>query len=71
MAATVTDTKLSVNLILDNGNGNTVSMPFGPLNLTAFNADKVMALVGLLAPCLNKSLVRTEKVLVSTLTDDE
>jgi hypothetical protein len=68
MAATTTCTKIAVNLVLDNGSGKTVSISLGSLNKTAFDADKVMAIVSLLTPCLDKSLVRTEKVEVSTLT---
>ena len=68
MAAVVTDNKFSVNLILDNGNGKTITLPLGSLNKDAFDADKVMAIVGLLVPCLDKSLLRTEKIAVSTIT---
>ena len=67
MAATVTDSKVSVNVILDGGNGKTISIPLGSLDKDAFNVDKVMGIVALLTPCLDKTVLRTEKVLVSTL----
>ena len=71
MAAIVTDTKLSVNLVLDNGDGTTVSVPLGALNKDAFNADKVMGIKAMLTPYLSKTLARVEKITVSTITSGE
>ena len=71
MAAVVTDTKVSVNFVLNNGEGKTVSVPLGPLNKDAFNADKVMALATAVTTYLTKTLLRVEKIVVSTITKDE
>ena len=75
MAATSTVNKLSVNLLLNNGtdasgNTKTVSVSLGALNKDAFDADKVMAVAGLLSPCFEKSLHSVQKVEVSTLTNN-
>ena len=71
MAATVTDTKIYVNLVLDNGDGKTISLPLGSLNKDAFDANKVMDIVNVLEPCLDKSLLRTEKITYSTIANGE
>ena len=76
MAVTTTTSKVSVNVKLNNGtnaNGTekTLSLSLGSLNKSAFDADKVMAIVALLEPCLEKTVNSVEKVEVSTLTDDE
>ena len=75
MAITSTTSKVSVNVKLNNGtnaNGTpkALTVSLGALNKDAFDADKAMAIVGLLAPCLEKSLVSVEKVEVSTLTSN-
>ncbi|MBQ7154659.1 MAG: hypothetical protein IJR85_03760 [Synergistaceae bacterium] len=76
MAITTTLNKVSVSLKLNNGTSaqgttKTISISLGSLNKDTFNADKAMAIVELLEPCLDKALVRTEKSEVSILTDDE
>ena len=71
MAAIVTDNKISVNVVLDNGSGNTISLPLGSLNKSSFNADKVMAIVNTLTPCLDKTFVRVEKITASTITSGD
>lgn len=68
MPATTTTTKISVNVMLNNGNNKTLSISLGSLNKDAFDADKVMAIVDLLEPCLEKTINSVEKVEVSTLT---
>ena len=65
--------KVSVNVKLENGtdtSGNikTVSLSLGTLSKDNFDADKALAVVSLLAPCLNKTVNAVEKVEVSTLT---
>ena len=67
MSASVTTTKLCVNVKLDNGtaaNGTTktVSISLGSLDKDAFNADKVCSIVSLLSPVLEKSIWAVEKV---------
>lgn len=76
MAITTTLNSTKVNVKLNNGtnaNGTTrtVSFSLGSLNKAAFDADKAMAIVALLEPCLEKTLNSVEKVEVSTLADDE
>ena len=68
MAVTTTVSKISVNVKVNNGNNKTLSINLGSLNKDAFNADKAMAIVGLLSPCLEKTVSSVEKVEVSTLT---
>ena len=65
--------KVSVNIKLNNGQdaqGNTklVSISLGSLSTSGFNADKALTIVGLLEPCLNKTVEAVEKVEVSSLT---
>lgn len=74
MAAVTTLNKVSVNVKVNNGTTptgtvKTLSVSLGSLNKDAFDADKAMAIVRLLEPCLEKALVSVEKVEVSTLTD--
>ena len=76
MATTSTTSKVSVNVKMNNGTNTdgtakTLSLSLGSLNKSAFDADKAMAIVALLEPCLEKTLHSVEKVEVSTLTDDE
>ena len=65
--------KVSVNVKLNNGtdsqgNVKTVNVGLGTLSTTGFNADKALAVVSLLGPCLSKTVYAVEKVEVSTLT---
>ena len=76
MAAVTTLNKVSVSLKLNNGTSatgavKTVSISLGTLKKDAFNADKAMAIVGALTPCLNKTLVSVNKTEVSTLTNGD
>ena len=73
--ATVTSTKLRVNVKLDNGTTatgatKTVSISLGSLNKDAFDADKAVTLAGLLSPVLSKSIVTIEKVETSAISAD-
>ena len=75
MAITSTTSKVSVNVKLNNGtntNGTpkTLTVSLGSLNKDAFDADKAMAIVELLEPCLEKTINSVEKVEVSTLTSN-
>ena len=65
--------KISVNIKLDNGtdgegNQRTVSIPLGTLNKDNFDADKAIAIIAALEPCLSKTVYAIEKVEVSSLT---
>ena len=71
--ATTTLTKVSVNMKLNNGQdaqGNTklVSLSLGSLSKDNFNVDKALAVIGLLEPCLNKTIEAVEKVEISSIT---
>lgn len=71
--ATSTLKKVSVSVRLDNGtdaDGNTITvgLGLGSINKDTFNADKVLAIVGVLEPCLNKTVDSVEKTEVSTIT---
>ena len=65
--------KVSVNMKLNNGQdalGNTrlVSLSLGSLDKDGFDVDKVLTIIGLLEPCLNKTIEAVEKVEVSSIT---
>ena len=71
--ATETLKKVSVNLKLENGtdaegNMKYVSVSLGTLNKDNFDADKALAVVTVLAPCLSKTVGSVEKTATSTLT---
>ena len=73
LMATTTLKKVSVSIKLDNGtdaegNQKTVSISLGNLSKDTFDADKALAIVGALEPCLNKMPVSVEKTEVSTLS---
>ena len=73
MPATVTTSKIRVNVKLNNGyapSGATkyVSIPLGKLDKDAFDADKVVNIVALLSPVLDKSVASVEKVETSTIS---
>ena len=73
--ATVTSTNLRVNVKLDNGTTEsgatkTVSIPLGTLDRYAFNAEKVIAIVGLLSSVLSKGITMVEKVETSVISAD-
>lgn len=71
--ATATLKKVSVSVKLDNGvdsegNIKMVSLSLGSMDKDSFNADKALAIVSLLGPCLSKTVEAVEKTEVSTLT---
>ncbi|MBQ7544224.1 MAG: hypothetical protein IJT02_04690 [Synergistaceae bacterium] len=73
MPATVTTSKIRVNVKLNNGTTatgatKTVSVSLGNLNKDAFDADKAISIVSLLSPVLDKSIVTVEKVETSTVS---
>lgn len=73
MAVTSTTTSIKVNVVLSNGtnaNGTvkTINLSLGSLDKDAFNADKAMAIIDLLEPCLEKTRLRVEKHETSSLT---
>ena len=76
MAAVTTLNNVSVSMKLNNGTSatgavKTVSVSLGSLNKDTFEANKAMAIVTLLTPCLAKSLVSVNKTEYSTLTVGE
>lgn len=71
--ANIVKKKISINIKLNNGtdsegNQRTVSVPFGTLSQYNFNADKVLAVIAALEPCLDKSLSSIEMVELSNIT---
>lgn len=65
--------KITVNVKLENGtdeagNIKTVSVSLGNLSEDNYNADKALAVVSLLAPCLSKTVSSVEEVTVKTIT---
>ena len=66
--------KVSVSIKLDDGtdsqgNPKTVSVSLGSLSKDSFDADKALAIVDALEPCLNKSVSSVEKTEVSTISE--
>ncbi|MBQ3653676.1 MAG: hypothetical protein II954_04590 [Synergistaceae bacterium] len=75
MAATVTPTKVAVNLKLDagttaSGDVKTVNVGLGKLSVQSFNADKALAIANLIEPCLSKSIYILEKVETSRIDEE-
>lgn len=68
VTTTLASTKVYVVLNKNGANSGTINLSLGSLNKAAFDADKAMAIVGLLSPCLEKTVARVEKADVSTLT---
>ena len=71
--ANATLKKVSVNVKLDDGTDSdgkqhTVSIALGTLSKDNFDADKALAIINALEPCLTRDLVSVEKVEVSTIT---
>ena len=65
--------KVSVNVKLNDGTdaegkARYVSLSLGNLSEENFDADKALAIVTALAPCLSKTVSSVEEVRVSTLT---
>lgn len=70
MSATTTLTKTSVSIKLDNGNSKTVSVSLGSLDKSAFDADKAMNIIALLANILDKQISTIEKTDKSELKSE-
>ncbi len=71
--ATTALNKVSVSVVLEDGtdakgNLKTTSISLGTLDKDNFNADKALAIVSLLEPCLSKTLYSVRKTEVSTLS---
>ncbi|MBQ7193721.1 MAG: hypothetical protein IJR98_05065 [Synergistaceae bacterium] len=71
--ATTALKKVSVNVKLNNGtdasgNDKFVNVTLGNLSEENYDADKALAIVTALAPCLSKTVSTVEEVKVSTLT---
>lgn len=65
--------KVSVNLKLENGtdaygNVKLINLSIGNLSKDTFDADKALAIAGLIEPCLSKAVSSVEKTEVSTIT---
>ncbi len=74
MAVTARLDKIAAKMNLNNGldaqgNVKTVGVNLGSLNPETYDADKVMAIVEGLTPCLTKSVVSVQEVRTSTLID--
>ena len=72
-ASTVTE-KIAVSLRLNNGTTTTgqiktIGVSIGNLDKTAFNADKALAIAGLIEDCLTKSVYKVQKVETSEITN--
>ena len=67
--ATAITTKIRVNIKLDAGNGKTVSVSLGSLNKDAFDANKVLSIVGLLDSIFDKSIDSVEKIETSAIIE--
>lgn len=65
--ATSNSQKISVNIVLNNGDNSYVYTSLGPINKATFDADKAYAIVALLTPCLTKTLHHVEKLELSTI----
>ena len=75
MAVITSTKKISVNVKLDNGtdekgNVRTVNLGLGNLSLSGFDAEKAMAVVDLIKPCLCHTVYSVEKVEVSELEEE-
>lgn len=65
--------KCAVNIVCNNGtdsNGNFryAYIPISNLYYYTYDADKALAVVSALAPCLSKTIIRVEEVAVSSLS---
>ena len=65
--------KVSVNIKLDNGTDadgkqRTVSVFLGNFSKDNFNADKALAIINALEPCLSKTVYSVDMVQTSTIT---
>ena len=72
MAIIVEPKKISVNLLLENGQTEegrvkTVNVSLGNLNVYAFDADKAYAIAEVLTPCLSKELYSIQKTETSEI----
>lgn len=72
MAARTVTEKIAVNLRLNNGTSTTgqvktVGVSIGKLNTTAFDADKALAVAGLIGDCLTKSVYEVQKTETSKI----
>ena len=69
MAVTTTPQKVSINIVLNNGENSYVYTSLGQINNAAFDAAKVLAIVTLLEPCLAKTVDHVEKLELSTIEE--
>ena len=70
MAAIVTTQSIRVYLALHNGGTSTVNISLGNINKNAFDPAKVINIVNLLEPCLEKSVYGIYKIENSLITDE-
>lgn len=74
MAATLYTEKIAVNLLLNNGTTTTggvrtATVGLGKMSKTGFDADKVLAIVNLLSPCLSKPVHEVVRVATDQITN--
>lgn len=65
--------KVACNVMVETGtdaegNIKTASVSLGTLSKDSWNADKALAIVSALGPCLSKSINSTDKVQTSTIS---
>ena len=65
--------KVSVNIKLDDGTDSdgkqhTISIALGNLSKDNFDADKALAIINALEPCLTRDLVSVDMLQTSTIT---
>ena len=75
MAAITTLKTVKVTAKLNNGTTasggiKTANVNLGDLNKSNFDADKAIAIISLLEPCLDKSLYAIEKTEVSSIAEE-
>ena len=73
LMAVATLKKVSVSVKLDDGtdsqgNSKYVGVSLGDLSENNYDADKILAIVDNLEPCLNKSVARVEETKVNVIT---
>lgn len=71
--AVETRKKVACNVVLENGtdsegNLKTVNLSLGALSKDSWNADKALAIVQALGPCLNKTINNVQEVMTNTIS---
>lgn len=74
MAITTRLDKVAIKMLLNNGTSadgtvKTVSVGLGTLNKDAYDAEKAIAIVDAIEPCLTKTVYSVQEVKTSSLLD--